>query len=73
MTTVRYWSTDKTTDVIIEEFIGKVHDMILANRRTNVREIAEAVSKSYESVINILRDKLSVKKVSVRCMPHGGQ
>ncbi|KYM94870.1 hypothetical protein ALC62_14465, partial [Cyphomyrmex costatus] len=36
-----------SADVVTEEIVEKVHDMILANRLTKVREVAEAVDVSY--------------------------
>ena len=73
MTTVRYWFNEfkrghtsvfdverprRPADVVTEEIVEKVHDMILADRRTKVREVAEAVGVSYGTAINILHDKL---------------
>lgn len=84
MTTVRYWFNEfkrgrtsvfdeerpgRPADVVTEEIVEKVHDMILADRRTKVREVAEAVGVSYGTAINILHDKLSVRKVSARWVP----
>ena len=63
MTTVRYWFKEfkrgrssvsdeersgRPADVVTEEIVEKVHDMILADRRTKVHEVTEAVSMSYE-------------------------
>jgi len=84
MATVRYWFNEfkrgrtfvfdeerpgRPADVITEEIIQKVHDMILADRRTNVREVAEAISVSTGTANNILRDKLATKKLSARWVP----
>ena len=55
--------------MVTEDIVENVHDMILADRRTKVREVAEAVGVSYETAINILHDKLSVRKVSARWVP----
>ncbi|KAG5312842.1 GVQW3 protein, partial [Acromyrmex insinuator] len=57
----------RPADVVTEEIVEKVHDtyMILADRRTKVHEVAEAVSMSY----NILHDNLRMKKLSTRWMP----
>jgi len=80
VTTVRYWFNEfkrgrtsvfeelpgRPADVVTEEIIEKVHDMILADRRTKVREVAEAVGVSTGTAINILHDKLTMKKLSVR-------
>lgn len=55
--------------MITEEIIQKVHDMILADRRTKVREVAKAVGVSTGTAINILHDKLAMKKLSARWVP----
>ncbi|EFN60336.1 Putative uncharacterized protein FLJ37770, partial [Camponotus floridanus] len=84
MTTVRYWFNEfkrgrtsvfdeerpgRPADVVTEEIIQKVHDMILADRRTKVREVAEAIGVSTGTAINILHDKLAMKKLSARWVP----
>ncbi|KAG5343812.1 SETMR methyltransferase, partial [Acromyrmex heyeri] len=84
MTTVRYWFNefkrdrssvfdeerpDHSADVITEEIVEKVHDMILADRRTKVYEVAEAVGVSYGTAFNILHDNLGIKKLSARWVP----
>jgi len=84
MKTLRYWFNEfkhgctsifdekrpgHPADVVTEEIVGKVHDIILADRRTKVREVAEAVGISYGTEINILHDKLSIRKVSARWVP----
>ncbi|XP_018329299.1 uncharacterized protein LOC108739748 [Agrilus planipennis] len=81
MTTVRYWFNEfkrerisvfdeerpeLPVDVVTEETIEKVYDMILAHRRTKVREVAEAVGVSTGTAINILQDKLAMKELSAR-------
>ncbi|KAK5647064.1 hypothetical protein RI129_005528 [Pyrocoelia pectoralis] len=48
---------DRPADVASEEIFGKVREMILADRL------------SYGTVINILHDKLCMRKVSTRWMP----
>ncbi|KAG5309428.1 SETMR methyltransferase, partial [Acromyrmex insinuator] len=80
MTTVRYWFNEfergrsfvfdeerpgRPADVT-EKIVEKVHDMILANRRTKVHEIAEAVGMLYGTAFNILHDNLGMKKLSAR-------
>ena len=81
MTTVRYWFNefkrgcssvfdeecpDRPADVVIEEIVEKVHDMILADRRTKVHEVAKAVGVLYRTAFNILHDNLGMKKLSAR-------
>lgn len=53
-------------DVVTNQIVEKVHDMILTDCQTKVREIAEAVSVLYGTTINILHDELSVRKLSAR-------
>ena len=53
-------------DVVTEEIIEKVHDMILADRRTKVHEVTEAVGVSYGTAFNILHDNLGKS-----CRPDG--
>ena len=52
--------------VVTEEIVEKVHDMILADRRTKVHEVTEAVGVSYGTAFNILHDNLEMKKLSAR-------
>lgn len=84
MTTVRYWFNEfkrgrtsvfdeerpgRPADVVTEEIIEKVHDIILADHRTKVREVAKAVGVSYGMVFNILHDRLGMRKLSARWVP----
>ncbi|KAG5327768.1 SETMR methyltransferase, partial [Pseudoatta argentina] len=84
MTTVRYWFNEFKrgrssvfdeersgcpADVVTEEIIEKDHDMILADRRTKVHEVAKAVGVSYGKAFNILHDNLGMKKLSARWVP----
>ncbi|XP_018375304.1 PREDICTED: histone-lysine N-methyltransferase SETMAR-like [Trachymyrmex cornetzi] len=84
MTTVRYWFNEfkrgrlsvsyeerpgHPADVVTEEIVEKVHDMILADRRTKVYEVTEAVGVSYGTAFNILHDNLRMKKLSARWVP----
>lgn len=55
-------------DLVTEEIVEKIHDMILVDRRTKVREVAEAVCASYGTAINILHYKC-MRKVSPRQLP----
>ena len=80
MTTVRYWFNEfkrgrssvfdeerpgRPADVVTEEIVEKIHDMILADCRTKVHEIAEAVGVSaYGTAFNILHDNLGMEKLS---------
>lgn len=84
MTTVRFWFNEfkrgrtsifdedrpgRPEDVCTEEVVEKVHDMILKDRRTKVREVAESVGISYGTVFKILHDKLGMRKLSARWVP----
>lgn len=53
-------------EVSTAETIDKIHDMVLADRRLKVREIIEAISVSYGSVVTILNDHLGMRKLSAR-------
>ncbi|KAG5320520.1 SETMR methyltransferase, partial [Acromyrmex heyeri] len=73
MTTVRYWFNEfkrdrssvfeecpgRPADVVTEEIVEKVLDMILADRRTNVHEVAEAIGVSYGTAFNILHSMIT--------------
>jgi histone-lysine N-methyltransferase SETMAR len=54
---------------IIPETIDKVHDMVLADRRLKVREIAETIGISADRVHHILTEELGMSKVSARWVP----
>lgn len=84
MTTVRFWFNEfkrgrtsvfdedrpgRPADVVTEDIVKKVRKIILADRRTKVREVAEAVGVSTGTAINILHDKLAMKKLSARWVP----
>jgi len=45
------------------EIIDKVHDIILTNRRVKVRELVEATGILHGTVISILHEQLSMKKL----------
>ena len=48
------------------EIIDKVHDIVLTDRRVKVRERVEATGISHGTVISILHEQLSMKKLSAR-------
>lgn len=52
-----------------EEVIEKVHGIVLADRRVKVREIAEIVGISKDSVHRILTEELGMKKLCARWVP----
>jgi transposase len=51
------------------EIVQQVHDMILDDRRIKVREIAETIGISKESVGYILHEELDMKKLCARWVP----
>lgn len=51
------------------EIIDKVHDMVLADRRVKVRELAEAAGISTERIHYILHQELHMKKICARWVP----
>jgi transposase len=51
------------------EIIEQVHDMVLDDRRMKVREIAETIRISKESVGYILHEELDIKKLYTRWAP----
>lgn len=52
-----------------QEMIDKVHDIVLADRRVKVLEIAEAVGISADRVWTILHEHLDMSKLSARWVP----
>lgn len=52
-----------------EEMVSKVHDLVLADRRVKLREIAETTGISYERVQNIVHEHLGMRKLSARWVP----
>lgn len=52
-----------------EEIIGKVHDIVMDDRRVHMVEIADAVRISIERVHKILHNDLAMKMLSARWVP----
>lgn len=52
-----------------EEVVDKIHDLVLADRRLKVRELATMTGISAERVGNILHEILGMKKLSARWVP----
>ena len=84
MTTIRYWVNEfkrgrtsvfdeerpgRPIEVSTEDMVNKIHDVVLADRRVKIREIADIVNISIERVQNILHEKLDMKKLSARWVP----
>jgi len=84
MTTNRYWFNEfkcgrtsvfdeehpgRPIEVTTENMVNKIHDVVLADRRVKIREIADIVSISIERIQNILHENLGMKKLSARWVP----
>jgi len=84
MTTIRYWFNEfkrgrtsvfdeerpgRPIEVTTEDMVNKIHDVVLADRRVKIREIADIVSISIERIQNILHEELGMKKLSARWVP----
>lgn len=52
-----------------EDNVTKIHDLVLADRRLKVREIAETVGISKDRVGHILHEILGMRKLSARWVP----
>src|SRR5436190_23148743 len=83
-TTVKFWAakfkrgrkslgdderSGRPKTAITDENIAKVHEMVLDDRRIKVREIAEVMKMSKESVCHILNQHLDMRKLSARWVP----
>ena len=58
-------------DVTTSETIEKIHDNVLVNLEVKVREIAEAAGISIRSMVKILNEDLSMRKLTakwVKCL-----
>ena len=54
----------------IEDNVTEIHDLLLADRRLKVFEIAEIVGISKDCMDHILLEILGMRKLSARWMPH---
>lgn len=52
-----------------EKNVDKIEEMIMENRHLSLREIAQDVNMSHESVRNILVDVLGMRRVAARLVP----
>ncbi|GFS64223.1 uncharacterized protein TNIN_316481 [Trichonephila inaurata madagascariensis] len=59
------WTRTATTDANV----GKVDDMIRANRRITIDEVVEELGISHERAQSIIHDILRYRKVSARWVP----
>ncbi|XP_043259054.1 protein GVQW3-like [Colletes gigas] len=59
----------RPVEVTTPEMIDKIHDIVLSNRLTKVREIVEATDTSQGTVFSMLHEKLGMKKISARWVP----
>lgn len=84
MTTIRYWFNEfkrgrtsvfdeerlgRPIVVTTEDMVNKILDIVLADRRVKIREIADIVHISIERIQNILHEKLGMRKLSARWVP----
>ena len=53
----------------MDENVTQIHDLVLADRRLKVREIAETVGISKDRVGHILHEILGMRKLSARWVP----
>ncbi|KAG5342376.1 SETMR methyltransferase, partial [Acromyrmex heyeri] len=58
--------SERPIEVATPEIIDKVHDIVLTDRRVKGRELVEATDISHGTVISILHEQLSMKKLSAR-------
>lgn len=56
-------------EVMTEEIIEKVHDMVLDDPKSKVRELAKATGISTGSVFTILHEHLHMKKLTAKWVP----
>lgn len=59
----------RPSDVRDPTMISKVHDLVMEDRRLNVREMAAILEISHTTVHKILKDDLLMKKLSARWVP----
>jgi histone-lysine N-methyltransferase SETMAR len=59
----------RSIEVTTDEMIHKIHDIVLVDRRMNIREIVEIVGISSEPVQNIVHEYLGMTKLSARWVP----
>lgn len=84
MTTIRYWFNEfkrgrtsvfdedrpgRPIEVTTDDMVNKIHDIVLADRRTKLRELVEMTGISYERVFNIIHNILGMRKLSARWVP----
>jgi len=79
ITTIRYWYNKfkrtsifdeerpgRPIEVTMENMVNKIHDIVLADHRVKIREIANFVKISTERIQNVLHETLGMKKLSAR-------
>ena len=59
----------RPSEAAMPKIIDKVYDIILTDRRMKVPELVEATGISRGTVISILHEQLSMKKLSARWVP----
>ena len=81
MTTIRYWFNDfqpgrtsvfdkerpgRPIEVTMGDMVKKINDIVLADRRVKIGEIADIVDISSKRIEYILHEKLGMRKLSAR-------
>lgn len=66
-----FWSPKQTlwSPAVVPENIKKIHETVLANRKLKLRDIANTVKASEDSVFTILREHLSTRKLGSKWIP----
>lgn len=59
----------RPSTAVTPENVDKIHDMVLADRRVKIREIANIMGISTERVYHILTEELGLSKVCARWVP----
>ncbi|KAG5316025.1 SETMR methyltransferase, partial [Acromyrmex insinuator] len=59
----------RLSDAVTEENVKKIHEMVLADRKVKVRELADVTKISTERTRHILGEILHMKKLSCRWVP----
>src|SRR5947199_4285649 len=85
MTTIRFWFNEfkrgrtsifdekrpgRPIEVTTEDMVNKIHDIVLADRRVKIREIANIIKISTERIQNVLHETLGMRKLSARRSLH---
>ena len=61
--------SDRPKSAVVPENITKVHKIVLGNRKLKLREIADTLKISEDSVFTILHESLGICKLLSKCVP----